>query len=260
MEQVATIHYEQPLNEHTRVCLRLEQLFQQIDYTLMHHTSWDSHVALAAIMDIVNIIDRPDLKAKLTQECKRHYINLQRLKTTVYAHELNANKLDAICDELSYLTEHLCRVTGKLGQALRDDPFLNQVRQHLLNPGTVCSFDIPACYYWLQEPAQQRQYDLHTWLQKLLIVQQTTALLLRLTRESQTPVLTTAHQGFYQATLDQQTQCQMIRVTLPRALAIIPEISAGRHRFSIRFYIPSIQQRSEPYKEDITFALTCCIL
>jgi cell division protein ZapD len=258
MRDVETLAYEQPLNEHIRVCLRLEQLFAQISHSLRGDSPWDSHVCLAHLLDVVNIIDRPDLKSKLTQEVKRHASNLQRFHTD--NQDIDNQKLAEISQQLQDLIGRLCQTSSKLGQTLRDDVFLNNVRQHLLSPGAACSFDIPSYYYWLHQTPEQRQTQLEQWLQELLLVRDVVDTLLQITRQSKPSALVTAEQGFYQAMLMPQSPCQMIRIVLPKSLAIIPEISAGRHRFSIRFYEPSITERPQICKRDITFELTCCII
>jgi cell division protein ZapD len=53
----------------------------------------------------------------------------------------------------------------------------------------------------------------------------------------------------------------MIRVTLPRSATLYPEISAGRHRFTIRFMRPS-EGAARPVQtdEDIEFGLQRCII
>jgi cell division protein ZapD len=57
--------YEQPVNEHVRVCLRLEQLFNQTLHWMRGTSAWDSRAAISALLEILNVLDRPDLKAKL---------------------------------------------------------------------------------------------------------------------------------------------------------------------------------------------------
>ena len=255
MEKPETICYEQPLNEHTRICLRLEQLFHQIQHCLAGESPWDSHACLAALLDVINIIDRPDLKTKLTQEFKQYYNQLGRIRDNP---GIDKFKLGKTCDDLGLLIEQLYLVSGKIGQALRDDQFLNNVRQHLLSPGASCRFDTPSYYYWLHRPAKQRQNDLKHWNKELDLLQRSVNMLLHLIRDSHTPKLVTAEQGFYQDSLDAQQACQLIRVTLPIKLSIVPDISASRHRFSIRFYIPSNTDRPTPYHEELTFELSCC--
>jgi cell division protein ZapD len=99
---IETIIFEQPVNEHTRACLRLEQLFQQLAHCLGGPSVWDSRSALAAIIDILNILDRPDLKTKLTKELCRHLANLARLEQTPH---VDRKKLSVILIELEDIVD-----------------------------------------------------------------------------------------------------------------------------------------------------------
>ncbi len=76
------IIYEQPVNEHMRVCLRLEHLFEQAMHWLHGTHSWDSRAALAVILEIINVLDRPDLKTKLVKELSRYITVLARFAET----------------------------------------------------------------------------------------------------------------------------------------------------------------------------------
>ena len=76
------IIYEQPVSEHIRVCLRLELLFQQAKYRLQAGSVWDSRAAIITLIDILNLLDRPDIKTKLTKELCRYLSVLSRLEKT----------------------------------------------------------------------------------------------------------------------------------------------------------------------------------
>jgi len=56
-----------------------------------------------------------------------------------------------------------------------------------------------------------------------------------LIRDSATLRAELAIQGFFQRGLDGTAPNQLIRVLLPAGDGIFPEISAGRHRFTIHF-------------------------
>ncbi len=247
--------YEHPLNEHTRVCLRLEMLFNKAQ-ALLHGTSpWDSHHCVATIIDIVSILDRPDLKSKLTQEFKSHITHLNRLEN---APNIDQEKLQHFLNDLEELVEIFHNAHGKLAPELRDNEFLNHIRQHLLSAGGTCSFDTPGYHYWLEQSVAARQADLNRWLNSLDTVHIAVTQLLKLTRESGTSRLVTAFQGFYQTSLD--SPCKLLQVRLPTDLCVFPEISAGRHRLCVRFLVPSVTMKPSQYKDDVTFEMTYCSL
>ena len=74
-----------------------------------------------------------------------------------------------------------------------------------------------------------------TWLDSFSLLRQAVELLLRLIRESSNPRHETAAGGFYQRNLDSNSPCQLLRIYLPGEAQYFPEISGGKHRFTIRF-------------------------
>lgn len=250
------IIYDQPVNEHVRICLRLEHLFNQVLHWMHGTHSWDSHAALSALLDIINILDRPDLKSKLVKELSRYVTLLTRFAETPH---IDTSKLKLILGELEHVVHILHTTQGRLAQTLRDNEFLMVTKQYLLSSAGGCSFDVPAYYHWLQQPTGERISQLSHWLSALKTVQTAVELTLRLIRQSNAPQLHVAQEGFYQTALDASLPCQLVRVGVPQNAGVYPEISIGRHGVSIRFYILNLAQRSVQTSENVRFQLTCCV-
>lgn len=253
------IIYEQPLNEHIRVCLRLEHLFNQVLINIDKESEWSSRTALLALLETVNVIDRPDLKTKLTKALTQHATTLSQLEILP---QVDSSKLRSVLSELDRLIDQLYATQGKIGQHLRSNEFLNSIRQHLYNPGGAVNFSNPSLQLWLQKPAAQRIHDLDTWFKEFDQIRDVVDLLLRLTRESSVPNEKHADKGFYQQALDPNVSCELVRVALPVSANLYPEISVGRHRLSVRFLEPNChdQGRSKQADANIKFKLTCCAL
>ena len=67
--------------------------------------------------------------------------------------------------------------------------------------------------------------------------------------------------GNFQRTLETTTPCQMIRVYVPDSALAYPEISAGRHRFTVRFmHQPRAEERPTQVQDDVRFRLVCCVI
>ncbi len=258
-----TITFEQPLNEHIRVCLRLEHLFNYLHHNLQDQSSWGSRSVMTTLLEILNVIDRPDLKTKLAKALANHAVALNHLERSP---QVNIQKLNEVLEELDTLIDSLHATQGKIGHALRENEFIKTIRQHSTNPGGACNFSTPTYYLWLEQPPQQRQLDLGVWLAELDQLHRIVQLLLQLTRNGSNSVWHVAEQGFYQQALDTKIDCQMIRVTIPQHPEnhpqVYPEISVGRHRLSIYFHIPDFQDfsRSQKTPGNIEFKLTCCMV
>jgi cell division protein ZapD len=249
------IIYEQPLNELTRVCLRIEQLFFQIDHQIKDTSVLGSRNVIAAIINMLQLLDRPDLKAKLAKELTHHISLLSRLANTP---EIDQEKLQALLKQLEELTRCFIDSSKKIGQGLREVELLNNLRLHLASPGGGCSFDIPVYHYWLHQPEQERLKTIQSWLTEFNTIRSATQLILQLVREGSKSVCKTAEHGFYQELLDPQINLRMLRVLLPNHIAAYPEISVGRHFLSVRFFEPTILGRPTQYLNHLDFWISHC--
>lgn len=256
MEQ-QTITFEQPLNEHMRLCLRLEHLFHQLSDNMNEDSSWHSRLALSAMNEMLLVIDRPDLKSKLTKALSQHTTALTQLEQSP---RVDSSKLREILDDLDRLIDTLYTMPGKIGAPLRENEFLTTIRQYSNNPGGASNFSLPAYQLWLDQPASQRIQTMNAWFKHFELLRDVVTLLLQLTRHSTKQTSKVAAEGFYQQALDPNAPCEMVRVSLPLELKIYPEISVGRHRMSVRFFHENMHGRARQVQEDVTFSLTCCVM
>jgi cell division protein ZapD len=256
MIENATI-YEQPLNEIIRVCLRLEQLFAQIDHQISDASILGTRNVVTAIINVLQLLDRPDLKTKLAKELTNQAAILMRLENTP---QIDKVKLQSILKQLDELSRCFIDSSGKIGQPLREIELLNNLRLHLASPGGGCSFDIPVYYQWLNQSTEKRKETLRSWLTEFNNVKHATSLLLQLTREGSKVQQKKAEQGFHQELLDPQINLRLIRVAIPNTIVAYPEISIGRHFLSIRFFAPNIHERPTQYFHNFDFWLSYCTL
>jgi cell division protein ZapD len=84
---------------------------------------------------------------------------------------------------------------------------------------------------------------------------------LNVIRDSAAPRQVTAEKGFYQQALDPQQSNLLLRISIPANRVYYPEISAGKHRYSVRFLNPMpIDKVPSQVKEDVPFLLSRCSL
>lgn len=250
-----TIVYEQPLNETIRVCLRLEQLFQQIDNQLGNNSELSTRNVIHFILNVLHLLDRPDLKAKLAKELNQLHHTLMRYGDLP---NTDTDKLKSITQQLDELSRSLIDSSGKIGHKLRDIELLNMLRMHLASPGGGCSFDIPLYHYWLQQPIDIRRLTINDWLNEFSQIRTAIELVLDLVRNNAKTEKKTAVHGFHQELLDPQSNLRMMRIEIARAIPAYPEISVGRHFLSVRFFSPDIQKRPLQYTENLDFILGYC--
>jgi cell division protein ZapD len=250
--------YEQPLNEHIRFCLRLEHLFQKVKNYLEDHSNWDSRTALETILEILSVVDRPDLKTKLSKALSCYATTLTQLLNRKLPEDVDEKKLRRIIDQLNKLINNLHLSSGKIGQSLRENEFLNIIQQRLSTAGGTSAFSTPAYHLWLQQSPKSRLEDLNKWFDEFTEIKITVALLLKLTRESADFEKIKAQGGFCQMNLDPNLAYQMVRLALPVSAQIYPEISVGRHRLSVHFYALNVNERATQVTTNVEFELACC--
>jgi cell division protein ZapD len=248
--------YEQPLNERIRNCLRLEHLFIGIDAGIEGGDHWDARDALTRMLEVSDFLTRTDIKGELIKELEREIGTFNGLRNNP---GVNQAALDRTVASISEVLVQLKAPECQPGARLRNDELANQVRQRLAMPGGTCSFDVPALHFWLNSQSSQRSAHMLAWMQDLRIVDRATRLILRLIRESSHPRTVIANAGFYQQQLDSGAQCQIVRVVMPFDADVYPEISGGKHRFTVRFYSQrQTSSRPAQAQEDIRFELQCC--
>ncbi|OGT61384.1 MAG: hypothetical protein A3F14_00645 [Gammaproteobacteria bacterium RIFCSPHIGHO2_12_FULL_43_28] len=251
----ATIIYEQPLNETIRACLKLEQLFRQVDHQLANTDPEQATRNLTAlIISILNVLDRVDLKIKLAKELSHYQASLKRFGKVP---QIDAEKLQSLTKELDTLASGLIDSNGKIGQRLRDIELLNALRLQSVCTGGGNGVDIPLYYYWLQQPHTVRKKTILSWLAEFNRVRAAVTLLLDLIRHAKFEQKTAVH-GFHQELLDPQSNLRMIRIALDLSVQAYPEVSVGRHFMSIRYFSPDIEKRPAQFIETLPFLIAYC--
>lgn len=238
--------------------LRLEFLFDQLAHAMAGDSIWDTRAALHSLFEILNLLGRNELKAELLKELDRHTTTLNRLRPTP---GVNPRTLGTVLDEIGAVVERLHGLDNQHFEELRQNDFLNTIRQRSTIPGGTCRFDLPALHNWLQRSPEQRSPSLEDWLAPFRPMEDAVRLILRLIRTSADASDEIARNGFFQKPLDSAAPSQIVRVLLPGGTQVYPEISGGRHRFSIRFmHQPDPNRRAQPLAEDVAFRLMCCVI
>lgn len=249
--------YEQPLNERVRTFLRLEHLFCQTDYTLRGYSVWDSRATLDSLVATLEILSRSDLKTELIKELERQIVKLNSLQQTP---GVDTQQLATILQKLETAQQSLLNLVGQIGQSLREHELISSLRQRMTTPGGTCPIDLPIFHLWLQQTAEKRIEQLEQWNNQLNVVRAPIALMLEMIREASSPKNQLAPEGFFQQSLDSHLPVQLIRVALPPELPYFAEISAGKHRLTIRFLEPQPGRRPIQAQKTVEFKLTCCTL
>ncbi len=253
-----TIIYEQPLNERIRTFLRIEFLFKRIDLMLQEGSIAQHRDALTNLLSILSIFERGDLKQEIIKELERLTAMLTALENKP---GVDMNALNDLLGDLDQILDGLHLKKKAIGQTLRDNEFLSSIRQRATIAGGSCDFDLPAYHYWLEHTSGDLQkQQLLAWIEQIESARSAIDLALKLIRSSTHFENILASAGFYQQSLDSDQPHQLIRIKIAKNLHCYPEISGGKHRFTVRFIKFDIEQRAKQVSDDIEFSLSCCFM
>ncbi len=250
------IIYEYPLNERIRTLLRLEDLFDRVQFFIAQDSAYDHQAGLSGIFEILEVASRGDLKSDLLQELDRQRGFLEALRDNP---AISEEKLDEVLREIQVAFNVLRALSGKTGQHLRENEWLMSIKQRSAIPGGVCEFDVPSFHQWLHRDPVERRADLDAWQRPLLPIYDGLRIVLRVLRESGKPVSLIAYQGVFQQAPAERV-AQMLRLILRTDLPCVPEISANKYALNIRFILPGSVQRSKVFEHDVEFELIYCNL
>ncbi|MGR9052591.1 MAG: cell division protein ZapD [Gammaproteobacteria bacterium] len=256
MSLKSPITYEFPLNERIRIFIRLELLFKQLEHFIAGDNFADKRAAIGSLLDILTIFSRNDLKSEILKELDRHHKVLSQLAGN---DGIDTDKLESLLAEINRISTNLYASSGKIGVKVLSNDLFQSISQRSSIPGGTCSFDLPAFHFWLEQEEHVQHRALELWAKPFIDVRKGIDLILGFIRQSSTPTARTAQAGFFQLALDRSQPLQLLRVSVDREIFCFAEISGGKHRFTIRFMIPSADA-SKPTQttEDVPFELTCC--
>jgi cell division protein ZapD len=249
--------YDYPCNERVRIMLRLEDLFAKMQFFAASEHEFHHHAALLTMFQVLELIDRSDLKSDLLQELDRQRLMMESLRgNPVIAEET----LQTLLQNIVQAVVELRSMNGRIGQPLRDNEWLMAIKQRALIPGGACEFDVPSYHFWLGLPVESRQVELKKWMEPLNALEIALRVILHILRGSGAPMVCQANQGGYQQMLSGTKPSQLLRVSLPEDTTCFPEISANKYAINIRFSSYEGAQKARGCEQDFEFQLALCNL
>ncbi|MBF0266823.1 MAG: cell division protein ZapD [Gammaproteobacteria bacterium] len=216
-------------------------------------TVWDSRFTISTLLEINNIISRIDINSELVKELIRQKKAISALAS------LPDIDQKVLKDTIASFDNVLISLNSNSKVEFNSE-LLKAIQQRDSIPGGSCDFDIPIYHHWLNSSPQERIVQLERWLNLLIPFDKATTLILNTLRDSAVPQSIAVDNGFYQRSLNSKSPYQLIRVGLDTNVDFYPELSGGKHRFSIRFFQTDIEQKSVTINAPVEFKLSCCLL
>ncbi len=251
-----TITYEQPLNESLRLFLHLELLFHEFNRQISL-ASHDSIIeGIHHLIRILYTIDRPDLKTKLTHTLTQLTTTLAQLQMSP---QVDTSKLNNLLGELDKNIHYLLQQHSKIGDSLKHNEIISQIKSNAIHPSGLCRDKIPILDLWLNQPMKIITQQLKDWCSELAVISEIISQILTITRNSSSFESTYFNGGFYQQTISESSACDLIRLSMPDHIHAYPEFSIGKHRVAIRLMqVTEFHLRSHPYNKHLTTAISLC--
>jgi cell division protein ZapD len=249
--------YEFPFNERIRTLLRLEDIFTKILLNIEAGNQHNHHSALISLLQMLDIIERADLKMDLVQELDRQRLAMQNLRGNP---DIAEKVLDGLLKEIGACSTVLRSDNAKLGQHLRENEWLMSIKQRSNVLGGVCQFDLPSYHHWLNLDAITRKNDFDAWLARLMPMHNAIKIILRILRGSGATTTHHIESGFFQQMLAGAKPSQMLRVEMDDSCPCFPEVSANKYAINIRFFALDFVQKPKQCEHEIDFKMTLCNL
>lgn len=246
--------FEQPLTERMRTFLRIEFLHAQAEYHAKNLRGFGARAAITTLLEMMTILGRGDVRSDVLKELER-----QAAMLASYTHQpdIDHDRLEALVGDVNGLKAAITRSGPHFMNTLKDCEFLNTIKHRSSIPGGTCMFDLPDYAYWLRLPHDERVAEFERWMAVLEPICAAVAELLWLTREATEPVERLAAEGLYQHHMDRHAPVNLARVIVPRNTGFYPEISAGRHRVTVRFVKwQGVDRRPAQVNRDVSFLLS----
>lgn len=229
-----------------KIALRLECLYQTIDQSCEETHPVIHHYALKNLIEIIGLIERPELKSRFLKELMRieHVLVKSGLKISV-----------ELFSHLHIQIQILTHVAGRFGENIHLDPFLQSLKQAQQNQLYDCEMYSPQLLLWLESDPRVRQHDLAQWLNSLKALQTTVNLYLSLLRDSAQFSKIELSNGFFQCSLPPKSSCHLVLLKMDKSFGIVPRMQLGHHGLSLRLCHLSTMKEVRETKAELDLAL-----
>ncbi|CAM3559307.1 cell division protein ZapD [Vibrio aquimaris] len=245
---MTTHYFEHPLNEKTRIYLRVEALLTQLNMSSQFSDDMQHLLFFRSLFDLLEIFEQIQLKSELAKDIEKQRISY---RSWLHVEGVDQKMLNNVLAEVDEVHSKLM-AAERFGQSLKEDRFLSTIRQRFNLPGGSCCFDLPALHHWLHLPIEQKIEDSRKWIENLQPLTDALKLWLRLTRETGHLHPQEARSGFYQSDAE---DANILRLEIPMEYGVYPMISGHKNRFAIKFIFFASGQAS---CDNIEFQLAVC--
>ncbi|KTD23443.1 Protein of uncharacterised function (DUF1342) [Legionella lansingensis] len=245
-----TITFQLPTHYLPKIALRIESLYQTIQQACKETHPVIHHYALKNVIEVIKLIEKPELKSRLLKELMRIEHASNKANTTT----ISDNLYNHLCSQIQILTH----VVGRFGGDIHQNSFLQSIRVSQATHSSDCEMYSPQLLLWLESKPELRQRDLASWLNSLRTLYSVVSLYLALLRDTAKFNKIDMLNGFYQRPLPPKTSCHLILLRIEKSFGIVPRMQLGHHGLSLR--LCEITTMREVRETDAKLDLAICQL
>ncbi len=234
--------YEFPLTESVRRFLRIEMLEKQSLAYIEQDSEYSTIAAVRALLELVTLVSKNDTKMEL----------IKQLDALMVADTTNEESKE----EALALKGLLSHQSFRAYDDIKENVFLNTLRQRFAIVGGICAFDLPVLHNWLNSPFERRKEHFYRWMKVIGTALTATNFVLHNIRSIKTDEACSFKHGFYYRSV--KWKASLLRLDMA-GYDFFPEFSGNRHQLSIRL----VEQKTpwEPPRQvdtDITLNVEIC--
>ncbi|WP_158074691.1 cell division protein ZapD [Basilea psittacipulmonis] len=242
--------------ERVRSLIRLEALFERLLELSKQQDPLMQQVAIKVLFELVDACERAEIRSGLMQEIDKQKQSIEAYRG---CEGVNDTAIDKAIHRLQTVADKLTECE-RLGQSVRDNKWLIQVRNRFSSFGFATPAEVPVYYLWQTTPVQERMDMLNTWIVPLLPLYNAIKLLLENLRNSAPMVeMVSKADGTYCEVLKGKSY-QLARIQISGSLRIYPELTANRHMMSVSFKCLDERLESDFARQKIPFQMALCHL
>lgn len=236
----------------SKIALQIERLLLTMDEACQEQHPVIHHSALNYLFEIIKLAEKPELKGRFLKE----FVRLEHLNNKSLPHELSGESLDKLLAHIPILNQ----LTGRFGEALHSDPFIQSIGLTPTGHINDVEFSSPQLWFWLEDDARTRQSDLTRWLEHLRSLYNTVKIYLEVLRKTCQFERIIPEKGFYQCSLpySNKTVCHLVIIRMNKREALIPKVQIGNHGLSLR--LCEAKSMREVYDRTVPVELAICKL
>lgn len=229
-----------------KIALRLECLYQTVNQACDETHPIIHHYALKNIIELIRLIEKPELKSRFLKEFMRIEHALNKSNTSIKAE---------FCNELYAQIQILTHGVGRFDENIHNNPFLQSIRLNQPLLASDCEAHSPQLLLWLESDPTIRQRDLSQWLTNLHTLLSTVNFYLALLRNTAQFDKIDMYNGFYQRHLPPRNSCHLILLCIDKSFGMIPKMQLGHHGLSLRLYEVSTMREVQDTDAQLDLAL-----